>query len=117
LWLELTRDDLRRLRRTAALRPSEGYTDVAAAIVANTRERKDGSGWSELSSGKHIRQFVRQRETGTGGSQSYLQRLSAQLDVNGSVLTQWAEIVRRVEQTAPRRGRQLVMSFEMSASC
>ena len=110
LWIELGTDDLRRLRRTSSQRPSGGYADLAAAIVANTRERRDGSGWSELSSRKHIRQFCRQRETGDGGYQHHLRQLAVTLELNGRAVTSWPDIVRTVAQAdAPYRGRQLVL--------
>jgi hypothetical protein len=115
LYLDLSVEDMRLLRRTAA-RQSGGFVGMARTILFNARERRDGSAWAELHGPRLVQRFIRQRETGSGGWQTYLRKLSAQLEANGKILTEWPEIVRRVEQTAPPRGHQLRLFELLSAT-
>jgi hypothetical protein len=113
LWLDLTADDMRLLKRTAARQPAGGFVDLANAILRNARVRKDGSAWSELQGRRLVQRFIRQRETGSGGWQTYLRKIPAQLQADGRVLAQWPDIVHWAEeQPAPHRAQQLVLTFE-----
>jgi hypothetical protein len=109
LLLDLTAEDMRRLRRTAQARPTGGYSDLAAAVLAATRLREDGSARAELTSFTHVWRFCRQAWTGDGGYQQQLRRLAVMLDTDdGEQLTTWPEIRAAVDAAArPHRVEQL----------
>lgn len=113
LTLEIGRDDVRRLRRTATR--DGGFGDLALAILANGTELADGSMASRLTTWALIERFERQRDTGEGGYQHLLRSMRPTL-IDGSALSRdWPEIRGRIERERQRRaGTQLAMSFEFA---
>ena len=111
--LDLTAADVCRLRRTATVRPTGGYTDLAAAILANAHERNDGSARAELRTFEQIARFARQALNGSGGYQAALRRLGVRLVLDdGAELTGWRAAATEVDAIARRlAGEQMNLMF------
>ena len=94
LLLELTPDDVRRLRRTARQRPTGGFTDMAVVILAATTFRADRTAVAELRGYEHIERFCRQAWRGAGGWQSLLRHLALRLETDtGESYGEWVDVL------------------------
>lgn len=104
LVLGISSVDFRRLRRTARQKPSSGFSDLAAAIVAASRVRADDSAVAELVSYEHVSRFARQAWAGDGGHQQTLRRCALLLECDGVSFTEWADVLAVIATTEREHG-------------
>jgi hypothetical protein len=96
------------LHRTAGVRPTGGYADLAAAILANAQLQDDGGATVRLTSFQHISRWARQALIGRGGYQEDLRRLGVRLELENGTISDWKQAAMAIEQMAQQRaGKQL----------